>query len=85
MRYDIDRIRREVEGGNHEFHEQDYIDKGLDKIGTIIIAPHHPELIPFETKDLAKNNKRHQPSIELLEDVEEVAKMIREGIRTNVK
>ncbi len=85
MRYDLDRIRKEIEGGNHEFHEQDYTDKGLDKIGSIILVPLHPHLIPFETKNLANNDKRHQPSLELLENVEDVAKMIREGIRTNVK
>ena len=85
MRYDLDRIRRQVEAGNSQFHEQDYIEKGLDKIGSIIIVPHHPESIPFETRDLTNNNKRHQPSIELLENVEEVAKMIRERIRNNVK
>ena len=85
MRYDLDRIRKEREAGQSDFHEQDYIDRKLDKIGSIIIVPHHPQLIPFETKDLANNNKRHQPSLELLENVEEVAKMIQEGIRTNVK
>ena len=85
MRYDLDRLQKQMETGRAEFNEQDYIDKGLDKIGSIIIVPHHPELIPFETKDLANNGKRHQPSIELLEDVEKVAKMIREGTRTNVK
>ena len=84
-RYDVDQIRKEMLEGKSDFHIQDYKDKGLDKIGSIILVPHHPELIPFETKDLTNNNKRHQPSLELLEDVEKVAKMIQEGIRTNAK
>jgi len=85
MEYDIDRMREETEAADMEFNEHYYIDKGLDKIGSIILVPHHPHLIPFETRDLNNNNKRHQPSMELLENVEEVAEMIREGIRTNVK
>ena len=52
-----------------------------DKIGSIFIATHHPELVPFETKDLSNNNKRHQPTLESLDNVQEVAQLITKAIQ----
>ncbi len=78
--YDVERIKkyfREAEQPIPDFYNKE----GLDKIGTIFIGTHHPELVPFETKDLNTNNKRHQPTIELLDNVEEVAALIKRQIQ----
>ena len=80
LKYDIDRLRKDYEETEMEFPEAMYTDQ-MKKLGTIFLVPHHPELIPFETKDLESNARRHQPTLELVDDVEEVAKLIREGIQ----
>ena len=52
--------------------------------GTIFLALKNPVEIPFETftiKDNGEIEKRHQPTLENIADPQEVAKLIREGIR----
>ncbi|MFK7775517.1 MAG: hypothetical protein AB8F94_25470, partial [Saprospiraceae bacterium] len=52
--------------------------------GTIFLAFKDPERITFETFTIRDNNefeKRHQPTLENIEDPQAVAKLIQEGIR----
>ncbi len=52
--------------------------------GTIFLALKNPEETQFETftiKDNGEIEKRHQPTLENIEDPQAVAKLIREGIR----
>ena len=50
-------------------------------IGVIFLAVKKPELISFETRNLKGSGKRHQPTLEFIEKVEEVAELIRQGIQ----
>lgn len=52
-------------------------------IGTIFLAVKNPQLIPFETYTFLDNDareKRHQPTLESVEDVNKIAELIRKGI-----
>ena len=52
--------------------------------GTIFLALKNPEEIQFETftiRDNGEIEKRHQPTLENIEDPQAVAKLIREGIK----
>lgn len=80
MKYDIDKLKKQYTEAYEavpEFYQTD----AARKIGTIFLVPKHPQLIDFETINLSNNEKRHQPTLELLEDANEVARTIREGIQ----
>lgn len=80
MKYDIEKIEKqyaEVYEATPEFFQTEE----ARNIGTIFLAPKQPHLINFETIDLSNKEKRHQPTLELIEDAIAVAKIIREGIR----
>ena len=49
------------------------------KKGTIFLAVKNPDAIDFDT--LRNGEKRHQPTLENIEDSQTVAKLIRERIR----
>lgn len=78
--YDIEKIKADYKNANEAIPEF-YLKPGLEKIGTIFLVPKDPSSINFETTDLLQNEKRHLPTLELLEDVKTVAKVIREGIQ----
>lgn len=80
MTYDLNKIETGYREANQPIPEL-YLKEGIEKIGTIFIVPHDPQLINFDTTDLQNNEKRHLPTLELLDDAETVAKMIREGIK----
>ena len=80
MAFDVEKWEEEYSPEYNEYPEQ-YIQDGIEKIGTIFIVAHEPQSIKFDTLDLMNNEKRHQPTLELLEDVEAVAKIIRAGIK----
>jgi len=51
--------------------------------GTIFLAVKNPQLVPFETYQILYSKgteKRHQPTLEVVEDVNQVAELIRKGI-----
>lgn len=52
-----------------------------DTDGVIRLAVKKPYKIPFETYDLNSGERRHQPTLEMIEDVEEVGKYITLGIQ----
>jgi len=78
--YDLNKIETEYREANQEIPEL-YRKEGIEKIGTIFIVPRNPQLINFDTTDLQNNEKRHLPTLELLDNAETVAELIREGIR----
>ncbi len=82
MTYDLKRIKAEYQEAAQPIPGF-YQKEGLDKIGTIFIVPHNPQAIKFDTVNLQNNEKRHLPTLELLDDVNEVAKVIRQGIKQN--
>jgi len=52
-------------------------------IGTIFLSVKNPQLIPFDTYAFLYNKemeRRHQPTLELVDDVNQVAELIRKGI-----
>ena len=54
--------------------------------GTIFLALKNPKEIPFETftiKDNGEIEKRHQPTLENIKDIDEVTQLIRKGIQQN--
>lgn len=79
-KYDIERLKAEYRA-EYDATLTTYDKEGLDKIGTIFISTQHPELVPFETKELSTNNKRHQPTMESLDNVEEVAALIKKQMK----
>lgn len=48
--------------------------------GTIYLSVKNPAAIPFTTYNFEVHERRHQPTIELVEQPEEIAKLIRKGI-----
>ena len=48
--------------------------------GVIFLAVHEPESIFFDTTNLKSGDRRHQPTIELIDNVHEVGKYIQLGI-----
>lgn len=84
MTYDVEKIKADYKN-SHEAIPSFYLKTGLEKIGTIFIVPKSPKSIKFETTDLIQNEKRHLPTLELLDDVNEVAKTIRKGIKKTKK
>ncbi|MFK7774088.1 MAG: hypothetical protein AB8F94_18190, partial [Saprospiraceae bacterium] len=76
MTYDIERIKTDYKNAN-EAIPSFYLKTDLEKIGTIFIIPKDPKSINFETTDLLQNEKRHLPTLELLEDANAVAEIIR--------
>lgn len=54
------------------------------KVGTIFLAMKNPTTVNFETYEIInhkKSEKRHQPTLENLKQVNKVAKFIRQGIK----
>ena len=49
--------------------------------GVIFLAVKNPTAISFETYNLNNGEKRHQPTLEMIENVEEVGNYIRQGIQ----
>ena len=49
--------------------------------GVIYLGVKNPELIPFETEHIIDGNKRHQPTLEFIDDVKEVSQYIQQGIQ----
>ena len=82
MKYDIEKMEERY-AETYEAVPVFYQTKAAKKIGTIFLVPRHPQMINFETTNLSNNDKRHQPTLELLEDANAVAKIIREGIRNH--
>jgi hypothetical protein len=80
MTFDVEKRKKEYEN-IYEDAPTIYTKEGIEKIGTIFIVPHQPELISFETSDLINHEKRHQPTLELLEEVNAVAEIIRKKIK----
>jgi hypothetical protein len=80
MTFDVEKRKKEYEN-IYEDAPTIYNKEGIEKIGTIFIVPHQPELISFETSDLINHEKRHQPTLELLEEVTAVAEIIRKKIK----
>jgi hypothetical protein len=76
MTFDVEKRKKEYEN-IYEDAPTIYNKEGIEKIGTIFIVPHQPELISFETSDLINHEKRHQPTLELLEEVNAVAEISR--------
>lgn len=55
-----------------------------NKVGTIFLVVKDPSQINFETFEIInhkKSEKRHQPTLENLPNIEEVAQLIRQGIK----
>ncbi len=82
MAYDIEKIKADYRNA-YEAIPEVYNRTGLEKIGTIFIVPTNPKSINFETTDLLHNEKRHLPTLELLDNVNDVAKIIQEGIKNS--
>ena len=80
MTYDVEKIKADYRNA-HEAIPEMYNRSGLEKIGTIFIVPHHPESIKFDTVNLQNNDKRHLPTLELLDDAKSVTRLILERIR----
>jgi len=79
LSYDLEKIEadyREAEQPVPEFYRKE----GIEKIGTIFLVPHQPDSINFDTINLQDNERRHLPTLELLDDAAAVAKMIKERI-----
>ena len=49
--------------------------------GVIFLAVKKPNEIPFDTFDFINGERRHQPTLELIEDVKEVGEYIKMGIK----
>jgi len=56
-----------------------------DHEGTIYLAVKNPNSIPFDTQNLQTGEKRHQPTLEMIENVDQVAQLIRLQIKNNWK
>ena len=80
MKYDLDKMEKK-HAKIYEAIPQFYQTEVAKKIGTIFLVPKYPQLVNFETIDLSSKEKRHQPTLELIEDANAVAEIIREKIR----
>ena len=49
--------------------------------GVIFLAVKNPNEIPFDTFDFSNGERRHQPTLELIEEVKEVGEYIKIGIK----
>lgn len=56
------------------------VNRETEKDGVIHLAVKVPHRIKFDTYNLSTGDKRHQPTLEMIENVEEVASYIRNGI-----
>jgi len=54
------------------------------KYGTIYLSVKNPASIPFTTYSFEVNERRHQPTIELIEKPEEIALLIRKGLKSKL-
>jgi len=84
MKYDYERMLKAAQERG-EPSSSIYISKKEQKMGSIILSLNDPTKVDFETFNLTNNNKRHQPSLELLDDVKKVAQLLRKAIKENWK
>ncbi|MFK7774083.1 MAG: hypothetical protein AB8F94_18165 [Saprospiraceae bacterium] len=61
------------------------VNRETEKDGVIHLAIKIPQRIRFDTYNLGTGDKRHQPTLEMIENVEEVASYIRSGIQENLQ
>ncbi|MEM6966628.1 MAG: hypothetical protein AAF573_17820 [Bacteroidota bacterium] len=54
------------------------------KDGVVFIGVKNPYRIPFDTYNLYSGERRHQPTLEMIENVEEVTRHIHNGIHGNL-
>lgn len=59
-------------------------DASRDDIGTIYFVVKNPQAINFTTHNFRNSERRHQPTFELVENVNEVAQLIRENFSKKV-
>ena len=76
--------------GKKQFHQipfsaiQDLvIQEDRENYGVIFLAIKNPQSLQFDTYNLRSGKRRHQPTFEMIEDVREVALLIRQGIQQN--
>lgn len=56
-------------------------DKFYSKTNTFFLALKNPKSISFTTYNLKNGERRHQPTLELIEDAKAVSKLLKEGIK----
>lgn len=56
-----------------------------EKDGVIHLVVKNPHRIKFNTFNLSSGERRHQPTLEMIENVEDIASYIRKGIQQNEK
>ena len=61
------------------------VTRETEKDGVIHLAVKNPWRIKFNTYNLSSGERRHQPTLEMIENVESVASFIRKGIQENEK
>lgn len=54
-----------------------------EKDGVIHLAVKNPHRLKFDTFNLSSGERRHHPTLEMIENVEQVASFIRQGIQEN--
>jgi len=57
------------------------VNRDCEKDGIIHLAVKNPQLLKFDTFNLSSGERRHQPTLEMIEDVEEGSKYIQKGIQ----
>jgi len=77
--------------GHREYHSIPFseinniaiVEESPDK-GVIFLAVKNPNKIPFDTFNFNNGERRHQPTLELIEDVKEVGEYIKMGIKNKL-
>lgn len=60
-------------------------EKSYNNTGVILIMVKNANQLNFNTYDFGSNERRHQPTLEMIEDIHTVAHLLQEAIRENRK